>query len=296
MMARLFPQKAWASLWTLAAFAILLVVGCAEGGIRNPLSDNDGPEAIDAGNRAFNANLYDAALNAYAIAGESMPERAEPMYNSANALYRQERFREAVRMYDQLLAGRDLELSGSATYNAGNALYGAGEHEQAIEMYKQALRHDPNDVDAKHNLELALAHRVEPQPSQEEQQGQQQQDQQQQEQNQQQQQQQGQQEQQQQEQQEGQQQPAENEDGQPQPSEDEGEPQPGEGDEAAPEESDDMPLEGDNQSDWPIIPPSGMTEDQAMQLLESIGENSMPLRNAIEQRRLYSAPPGGQNW
>ena len=292
--------KELGALLTFAALIALLGAGCADGGIRGPLSDNDGPEAMDVGNRAFDANLYEAALNAYAIAGESMPERAEPLYNSANALYRQERFREAISMYDELLTGRDLELAGRTTYNAGNALYGAGEHEQAIEMYKQALRYDPNDMDAKHNLELALAHRVEPQPPPEQQQQQQDQQQQQEQQGQQQQdqpqQQQGEQQQDQQQQQEGEPQPGE-QDGEPQPGEDnEGEPQ-GEGEESSPTEpgaSD--PEAGQDESDWPIIPPSGMTEDQAMQLLESIGENSLPLRNAIEQRRLYSVQPGGQNW
>lgn len=274
----------------------LLAAGCAEGGVvGNPLSDNDGSEAMEVGNKAFDANLFDAALNAYAIAGESMPERSEPLYNSANTMYRQERFREAIRMYDELLAGQDLELADRTTYNAGNALYEAGEHEQAIEMYKQALRYDPNDMDAKHNLELALAHRVEPQPPPEQQQQDQQQEEQQQQQQQQQDQQQDQQQQQQsqqqdQQQQEGQPQEGENE-GEPQEGENEGEPQPGEGD---PQSEADEPVSDESQ--WPIIPPSGMTEDQAMQLLESVGENSQPLRNAIERRRSSGSPPGGQSW
>ena len=289
--------KGLGAVWALLACAAslaLLGAGCAEGGVvGNPLSNNDGPEAMEVGNKAFDANLFDAALNAYAIAEESMPERSEPLYNSANTMYRQERFREAIRMYDELLAGQDLELADRTTYNAGNALYEAGEHEQAIEMYKQALRYDPNDMDAKHNLELALAHRVEPQPPPE----QQQQDQQQQEQEQQQQQSQQQQEQQQQQsqqqqeqQQEGQPQEGENE-GEPQEGENEGEPQPGEGD---PQSEADEPVSDESQ--WPIVPPSGMTEDQAMQLLESVGENSQPLRNAIERRRSSSSPPGGQSW
>ena len=277
---------------TALGLLALLGAGCVAGGVvGNPLSNNDGSDAMEVGNKAFDANLFDAALNAYAIAEESMPERSEPLYNSANTMYRQERFREAIRMYDELLAGQDLKLADRTTYNAGNALYEAGEHEQAIEMYKQALRYDPNDVDAKHNLELALAHRVEPQPPPEQQQqDQQQQEQQQQQQQGQQQQEQQQQSQQDQQQQEGQPQEGENE-GEPQEGENEGEPQPGEGD---PQSEADEPVSDESQ--WPIIPPSGMTEDQAMQLLESVGENSQPLRNAIERRRSSGSPPGGQSW
>ena len=65
--------KELGALLTFAALIALLGAGCADGGIRGPLSDNDGPEAMDVGNRAFDANLYEAALNAYAIAGESCP-------------------------------------------------------------------------------------------------------------------------------------------------------------------------------------------------------------------------------
>ena len=137
---------------SIAVFA----VGCGDAGIRSPMADNDGPEAIEVGNKAFSAEMYNTATNAYTIAGESMPDRSEPIYNTANTLYRQQRFREAIDLYDQILGGQNLELSDRTTFNVGNALYGAGEHEQAIEMYKQALRNNPDDLDAKHNLELAL--------------------------------------------------------------------------------------------------------------------------------------------
>ena len=285
-------------LWAaLACVALISAFGAGYvlGGLGNPLS-NDGPEAIEVGNSAFVEDLYEVALNAYKIAEASMPGRSEPLYNSANTLYRQERYSEAVRMYDELLTGDDLEIAEQSTYNAGNALYGAGEHEQAIEMYKQALRYNPNDADAKHNLELALAHRVEPQPPEQQQQpDQQQQDQQQPEPPPPQNQQQGEQQpDQQQEQQQGEQQPSE-EEGEPQEGEEEGEPQEGE-EEGESQEGDETGEPGEDESDWPIIPPSGMTEEQAMQLLESVGESSQPLRNAIQRRQFYAGPPPEQGW
>ena len=268
---------------SIAVFA----VGCGDAGIRSPMADNDGPEAIEVGNKAFSAEMYNTATNAYTIAGESMPDRSEPIYNTANTLYRQQRFREAIDLYDQILGGQNLELSDRTTFNVGNALYGAGEHEQAIEMYKQALRNNPDDLDAKHNLELALAHM--PQPPQPEQAPDSSQEQPTPEPSPQ--------EQQQQEQTENQQQSDEEGEGEHQESEEEGDPQEGDS-ESEPTEPNDEPSEPGS-GDQPleeIVPPSGLTEEQARRLLEMVGERAEPLRNAIQIRRSLPGNPPAQEW
>jgi membrane peptidoglycan carboxypeptidase len=41
-------------------------------------------------------------------------------------------------------------------YNLGNALYQAGKYKESIDAYKNALRKTPGDMDAKHNLQLAM--------------------------------------------------------------------------------------------------------------------------------------------
>ena len=275
-----------AVLLAVTLFITLLLVGCGD----TPLiADDEGPTAIEVGNKAFSAEMFDTALNAYAIAQESMPDRAEPNYNTANTLYRQERFREAIEIYDQILGRQELELSTKSTFNVGNALYGAGDHEQAIEMYKQALRINPDDFDAKHNLELALAHL--PQPPQPEQvpessQGQptpepqeQQPDSQSQQET------------------EGPQQGDQQDEGDPQEGEAEGEPQEGDPEAGSTEPDDETaePGTGDELLE-PIVPPSGLTEEQARRLLEMVGENAEPLRNAIQSRRTYSGSPPAQEW
>ena len=287
-------RRGIAVLLPIALSITLFAVGCGDADIRSPLADNDGPEAIEVGNKAFSAEMYDTAINAYTIAGESMPDRSEPIYNTANTLYRQQRFRDAIEMYDQILGAQNLELSDRTTFNVGNALYGAGEHEQAIEMYKQALRNNPDDLDAKHNLELALAHMPQPpQPEQAPDSSQEQptpepspQEQQQQEQ-----------EGQQQEQTENQQQSDQQSEGEPQESEEEGDPQEGDS-ESEPTDPNDEPSEPGS-GDQPLeelIPPSGLTEEQARRLLEMVGENAEPLRNAIQIRRSLPGNPPAQEW
>ena len=273
--------------WFATLGLALLMTGC---GVAFPIGGDDGPEAVEVGNKAFSAEMYDTALNAYEIAQDSMPGRTEPTYNTANTLYRQQRYREAVELYDDLMAGQDLDISDWTTFNTGNSLYEAGDHEQAIEMYKQALRINPDDHDAKHNLELALAHLPQPEqqeeapsPSQEqptpEPQQQQQQDNQEQ-------------------QQEGQQQDQENEgEEQEGEGEPEGEPQEGEP-EGEPTESENEPTEpGTGEQDLEsIIPPTGLTEEQARRLLEMVGENAEPLRNAIQTMRSFPGTPPAQDW
>ena len=273
-------------LWFAALSLSLLMTGC---GVNSLIGGGDGPEAVEVGNKAFTAEMYDTALNAYEIAQESMPDRSEPTYNTANTLYRQQRYREAVDLYDQVLAGQVLELSDWTTFNTGNALYEAGDHEQAIEMYKQALRIDPDNFDAKHNLELALAHLPQPQQQEQESTTPQQQptpEQQQQQQEEQQ-------------QQPGQQQTDQQNEGEPQESEGqpEGEPQEGEP-EGEMTESETEPTEpgtGEQELE-PIIPPTGLTEEQARRLLEMVGENAEPLRNAIQTMRSFPGNPPAQDW
>ncbi len=269
----------------------LIATGC---GVASLVGGGDGPEAVDVGNKAYSAEMYSTALNAYEIAQESMPGQSEPTYNTANTLYRQQRYREAVELYDKVLAGQDLDLSDWTTFNTGNALYEAGDHEQAIEMYKQALRINPDDLDAKHNLELALAHLPQPQQQQDSPDPSQAQptpepDQQQQQQEQEDQQQQG-----------NQQQQQENQ-GEPQEQENEGEPQ-GEPQEGDPEgeqtESENEATEpGSGEQELePIVPPTGLTEEQARRLLEMVGENAEPLRNAIQTLRSFPGNPPAQDW
>ena len=109
------------------------------------------------GNQAFEDQSYDEAQFSYTSAAEEDPALAEPYYNLANTLYRKGGFDQAVEVVQQALAlAADEILAQNGLYNLGNNTYNLQDFGTAVEAYKQALLLNPDDQDAKYNLELAL--------------------------------------------------------------------------------------------------------------------------------------------
>ena len=287
------------------------------------------PKLTDTGNDAFTQQAYDDALQAYNQAQVKSPELAEPYYNAANTLYRQGNYEEALKQLDKALqVGQSDALAENAHFNAGNAAYNGENWEAAVADYTAALLRNPNDQDAKVNLELALQKQQEQQQQDQQNQDQQdqqnqdqqdQQDQQNQDQQNQDQQNQDQQDQQNQDQQnqdqQGQenqdqqgQQDQQNQDGQPQDQQgqdqqnqdqqsqgqqdqqdQQGQQQDGQG--AGQQPSDEQPREG-----MQLAPGQRMTEDQARQLLAAIARNSDTLQQRLGQFLRVSGRPPVQDW
>ena len=263
------------------------------------------PKLTDTGNDAFTQQAYDDALQAYNQAQVKSPELAEPYYNAANTLYRQGNYEEALKQLDKALqVGQSDALAENAHFNAGNAAYNGENWEAAVADYTAALLRNPNDQDAKVNLELALQKQQEQQ--QQDQQNQDQQDQQ--NQDQQDQQDQQNQDQQNQDQQNQDQQDQQNQDGQPQDQQgqdqqnqdqqsqgqqdqqdQQGQQQDGQG--AGQQPSDEQPREG-----MQLAPGQRMTEDQARQLLAAIARNSDTLQQRLGQFLRVSGRPPVQDW
>ena len=96
------------------------------------------------------------AVEKYQKAAEKDPFNPRPQYNLGRALYEQGDFQPAQEAFDRAAGGFSDRLRRSqAFYNAGNALFRQGKFSEAVEKYKQALRMNPADLDAKHNLEFA---------------------------------------------------------------------------------------------------------------------------------------------
>ena len=110
----------------------------------------------NAGNDRYSDGAYDSAISEYHQAQLSDPDRAEPYYNAANAHNRQAQLDASKSQAQQALKNAGPDLAAKTWYNLGNTLFDTGAWPEAVSAYQEALRIDPNDLDAKHNHELAL--------------------------------------------------------------------------------------------------------------------------------------------
>ena len=214
------------------AFALcLLACGPTPGQVNN------------AGHGPYLGGDYAVALESYRNAQGRAPESSEPHYNSGNALYRMEEYEDALQSFDESLMHAKGELRSHGFFNRGNTTFQQEQYPQAIEAYKEVLRMDPDDGDAKHNLELALS-RIPPED-------QQQQDEQQ---------------------------------------EEEGQEEEKDEQEDEQEQDQEEQDESEAEQDQPI------TESQASQILESVGEAAQTLQERRGQVLVSPKPPSEFDW
>ena len=236
------------------------------------------PEANALGNDAFDVQDYAGAIEAYQRAQESSPDLPEPFYNSGNAQHRQESYDDALSSYDQAQLNAGEELTGSIHFNRGNVHFNRETYGEAAEAYREVLRLNPDDADAKYNLELALRQMQREQEQQDQQQQGQQDQQDQQQQGEQEQQQSGEQEQEEQDSQDGQdeqEQPEAEQDGEQEQQQDgQQQPQPGPGGQQ----------------------PPPLTQEQARQLLEAVGSDAETLQAHLQRQQAPSGPPPEPDW
>lgn len=108
------------------------------------------------GNKAYEAGNYSRAVDDYVAAQRENPDLPEPYYNAGNAYHRQGNLEAAAAQTQQSIRATEGELAQNSYYNLGNTYFKAQDWPAAIEAYKEALRLNPDDQEAKYNLELAL--------------------------------------------------------------------------------------------------------------------------------------------
>ncbi|MYA10001.1 MAG: tetratricopeptide repeat protein, partial [Gemmatimonadetes bacterium] len=128
--------------------AILMLAG--------PLRAQEGRREVEEGNRLYDEGRYQEAHARYLEALAKVPGLSLARFNEGNALYQSQEFQRAMEAYLEAAESGDPEWQSRAWYNLGNALMRQQQPGAAAEAYKQSLRRDPQDRDAKHNLELAL--------------------------------------------------------------------------------------------------------------------------------------------
>lgn len=232
------------------------------------------------GNEAFEENNYNEALENYTAAKQEDPDLAEPYYNSGSTYYRQGQYDSAEMQTKQSARASERdenqELAQNSYYNLGNSYFQSQRWDEAIDAYEEALRLNPDDEDAKYNLELAL------QEQEEEQQQQQQQ------------------------QQGGGQPPPPQEEQQPNQGDQQGEEPDQQGQDGDQEqeggggqpEQDDQGESGSQPDEQPNNSGSerGLTPDEAEQLLDALGQDSQTLQERLQEGFFAPGLPPAEDW
>jgi Ca-activated chloride channel family protein len=113
--------------------------------------------SVIKGNKAYKENNYSAAENEYRDALKKSADNVTASYNLGNALYKTDKTEEAVKSYDDAISKtNDNTIKQKAFYNKGVAYQKAKKLPECITAYKNALILNPNDEDARQNLQRAL--------------------------------------------------------------------------------------------------------------------------------------------
>ena len=146
---------------------LTLIISCVL--LTAVLSAQTAHKHLRTGDKSYEQQNYSKAEENYrkAVNKDNSPKSN---YNLGNAVYQQEKYKEAVKHYQTTAQNaKDESVKSKAFYNMGNAhlnAYQKAEGEEAkdkqqhlkdaIDAYKHALRSNPKDMDAKHNLTMAL--------------------------------------------------------------------------------------------------------------------------------------------
>jgi tetratricopeptide (TPR) repeat protein len=140
-------------------------------------------QAVQQGNALYQSGKYAEAAAQYSSAGQTLPDAAEIHFNQGNAAYKQQDYHKAREHYTQALQTADRTLEGRVKYNLGNVEYqqalqnlqqpqAAMPHvRSAMTYYRDSLDVDPQQQDARYNLELShlLLHKLQQEQAQQQQ-------------------------------------------------------------------------------------------------------------------------------
>jgi tetratricopeptide (TPR) repeat protein len=152
---------------------VLLLFAC---GIAPVLFAQSAHSWLRDGDKSYESQNFPEAEVNYRRALEK-EKSTQGTYNLGNSIYRQERFDEAAKHYESsAIKADDKTTKAKAFHNLGNSYFQKKQYDKSVEAYKNALRLNPNDMDTKRNLTLALEQlRVQQQQQQQQQNKQQQQ-------------------------------------------------------------------------------------------------------------------------
>jgi len=89
---------------------------------------------------------------------EKSKDSFELNYNLGDAYYKQQRYDEAIKSFQNSLSHtEDGNLKSKAFHNIGNSLLKSQKIKESVEAYKNSLKLNPGDKETKYNLSYALS-------------------------------------------------------------------------------------------------------------------------------------------
>lgn len=112
---------------------------------------------IREGNTHYKSNRFTEAEISYRKGLLKNPSSNEATYNLGNALFKQEKYAEALEQYQQVVPSDKIskEKLAAALHNTGNSLLMQQQVAESIEAYKNSLKINPKDDETRYNLALA---------------------------------------------------------------------------------------------------------------------------------------------
>lgn len=143
------------SFWTIISLCILSAVKLQAQ--ETTAQDLETERAIQKANELYKQQQYQQAEAAYNEVLTKDPNNSTAKYNRALALQKQGKAEEAIKVFNEVaFKTDDRQLKSKAYYNKGAILSGQKNLEESIEAYKNALRQNPDDKEARENLQKAL--------------------------------------------------------------------------------------------------------------------------------------------
>ncbi len=117
-----------------AAVALCIAAACVAW--RDPFA-----RKVNQGNALYADGKYDEALSRYADAQSNAPKSPLVLFNMGAAHFREGKFDDAAKLFQQVTASNeaDLILRAKANYNIGNCLVRKGNYKEALFRYQTAL-------------------------------------------------------------------------------------------------------------------------------------------------------------
>jgi Ca-activated chloride channel homolog len=125
--------------------------------IAQDLSAQNENVLINKGNQLYKEKKFDESKLQYQKAVGEAPTNSTANYNLGNAQFRKNGYDEASKSYNTSVEhAPDKDTQEKGFYNKGVALVKQQKTDESIDAWKNALKIDPNDEDARENLEKAL--------------------------------------------------------------------------------------------------------------------------------------------